>query len=81
MPLGKATFSSTLSHGKRADSWNISAGRSPLTWTWPDEGVSRPATSPSIVDLPHPDAPTTHTNSPFWTDSDIVSRATTASRP
>ena len=36
----------------------------PNTFTWPDDGDSRPALTLSRVDLPQPVGPTTDTNSP-----------------
>ena len=61
--IGSSTLACTVSHGNSADSWNISAV-APSTSTVPDVGASRPATRLRIVDLPHPDAPMRHTNSP-----------------
>src|SRR3954469_6291708 len=40
---------------------------SPWTWTVPALAASRPETSDSVVDLPHPVGPTTETNSPAAT--------------
>src|SRR6202046_3288772 len=83
MPRARSA-SSTLapaeSQGNRAGSWNIIA-------IWPDTamlpvvGLSRPATSDSIVDLPHPDAPIRQVNSPGATERDTWSRAWTAADP
>ena len=36
---------------------------------WPDVGNSRPATMRSVVDLPHPEGPTSTRNSPGLTSS------------
>ena len=68
----------TLSQGKSADSWNMSAGRPSVTSTEPWVGESRPATMLSSVLLPQPDAPTRQTNSPGATSSVRRSSATTA---
>ncbi len=69
-----------MSQGNRAGSWNISATR-PDTATVPAVGCSSPATSESSVDLPQPDAPIRHVNSPGGTSSEIWSRARTAELP
>ena len=50
-------------HGKSAASWNMNEG-SPSRSTVPRVGASRPATRLSRVDLPQPEAPMRHTNSP-----------------
>ena len=47
----------------------------------PAVGLSSPATSESIVDLPQPDAPIRQVNSPGATESDTWSRAWTAAGP
>src|SRR5690606_30700806 len=66
----KATFSSTVFHGKMAYSWNTTLlrgrrGSGPGTIrASPPERVSRPARMRRNVDLPQPDGPTRHTNSP-----------------
>ncbi|MNN95068.1 hypothetical protein D3C81_2138130 [compost metagenome] len=36
----------------------------PKTFTWPDDGASKPAPTLSKVDFPQPVGPTTDTNSP-----------------
>ena len=66
-----ATFPSTVFHGSSASVWNMklvplampSTGRPP-TLTLPSLGLSRPATRVSVVDLPHPEGPTTAQNRP-----------------
>ena len=45
--------------------------------TFPDVGRSTPPIKCNKVDLPEPDAPTIATNSPFSTEKDTLSRATT----
>src|SRR5690606_18834367 len=66
----KATFSSTVFHGKMAYSWNTTLlrgrrGSGPGTIrASPPERLSRPARMRRNVDLPQPDGPTKHTNSP-----------------
>ena len=77
---GSSTFCSTDSHGNRAASWNMNDG-SPARWTEPRVGASRPATRLSSVDLPQPDAPRMHTNSPWRTVSEMSSRAVTLPDP
>ena len=65
-----ATFPSTFFHGSSASAWNMklvllampSTGRPP-TRTLPSLGLSRP-TRVSVVDLPHPEGPTTAQNRP-----------------
>ena len=64
--IGSSTLASIVNHGKSADSWNISAGRL-CTSTTPAVGLSSPATRLRIVDLPQPEAPMMHTNSPVAT--------------
>ena len=47
-----------------------SGGRStgsPRSRTVPSSGLSSPAASPSTVDFPHPDGPSSATNSPGFT--------------
>ena len=77
---GSSTLRSTFSHGNSAASWNMNDG-SPSHSTVPDVGRSRSATRLSSVDLPQPDAPSRHTNSPRPTDSEMSSRAVTESPP
>ena len=66
-----STFLRTLSHGNRAESWNITSRSGPgpftalpSTVTAPASGCSRPATRLSSVDLPQPDGPSRQMNSP-----------------
>ncbi len=47
----------------------------PSNNTWPAEGAIRPAIHVKSVDLPHPDGPTTVTNSPLRTANDTSARA------
>ncbi len=54
---------------------------SPARWTEPAVGASRPATRLSSVDLPQPDAPRRHTNSPWRTVSEMSSSAVTLPDP
>src|SRR4051812_26635005 len=65
-------FSLTVSQGKSAKSWNTMPRSgpgavigAPYISTVPADGVSKPAIILSKVDLPHPDAPIRHTNSPL----------------
>src|SRR5581483_9918340 len=73
------TLPATVSHGNSAASWNINAVR-PCTSRRPAVGASRPATRFSSVDLPQPDAPTTHSNSPGATSRSMRSSAATGWR-
>src|SRR3569832_2007095 len=74
------TFSSAVRLGSRWYDWNTNPTRAARNWarpssssaessvpsknTWPVVGRSRPASRPSRVDLPAPEAPTTATASP-----------------
>ena len=66
-----STFSSTVSHGKRAKLWNTietltsveEISRS-CQKTCPAEGAERPVSMRSNVDLPEPDGPSSATISP-----------------
>ena len=69
-----STFFSAVSHGNSPASWNSRAGL-PSTLTSPAPGLSRPATRLRSVVLPHPEAPTRHTNSPLSTSRVTRSRA------
>ena len=62
---------STVFHGSSASVWNMKLVPRPMPLTgWPPTdtvpalGRSRPATRVRVVDLPHPDGPTTAQNSP-----------------
>ena len=76
---GSSTLAAAVRQGSSAASWNMSAVR-PSTSIVPDVGSSSPATSESNVDLPQPEAPTMHTNSPRPTVSEMPSRASTLRR-
>ena len=75
-----STLAPAVSQGNSAGSWNIIATR-PETAMLPAVGLSSPATSDSIVDLPQPDAPIRQVNSPGATERDTWSRAWTAAGP
>ena len=78
--IGTAMFSTAVSDGTRWKNWNTNPIFSPRSFASPSslrlvmsmpstricpvDGASRPASSPSSVDLPLPDGPTTATNSP-----------------
>ncbi|CAM5554386.1 hypothetical protein STENM327S_04587 [Streptomyces tendae] len=66
-------FLPAVSHGNRACSWNIRAGR-PSVLMPPALGLSSPATRFSSVDLPQPEAPRRVTNSPGATSRVMSSR-------
>ena len=76
-----STFLAAVSHGNRAGSWNMSAGRWPPVEISPDVGASSLATRFSSVLLPQPDAPIRQTNSPGATSRDSRSRASSADAP
>ena len=66
-----ATLPSTVFHGSSASVWNMKLVPRPMPVTGcpptapsPSLAWSRPATRVSVVDLPHPDGPTTAQNSP-----------------
>ena len=70
------TLSSVVRHGSRVAFWNAMptmlsgpATSRPLTMTAPALAGHRPVTTFIKVDLPHPDGPTTATNSPVSTAS------------
>ena len=76
-----ATFSITVSHGKRAKDWNTIAVRvftpfsgRPPTRTVPAEGRSTPVTMRRIVLLPQPEGPTRERNSPSRTSRSMGPR-------
>src|SRR5487761_2784514 len=89
---GSITFSSAFSAGSSWNDWNTnpsslarsaarpsspSANRStPSRCTLPALGVSSPASRPSSVDLPEPEAPTIATASPAMTARSISCRMT-----
>ncbi len=74
---GSSTLPRAVSHGKSADSWNISVVRASPVSTVPALGRSRPATMLSSVLFPQPDAPSRQTNSPGATLSVMLSSACT----
>src|SRR5262245_10066485 len=51
---------------------------SPASTTWPPSGSTRPATIRRRVDFPHPEGPSSETNSPGAASSETSSTATTA---
>src|SRR5690606_32207140 len=87
---GSITFSSAVIWGSNWKDWNtkprlrerqfarassfIAKRSSPNTSTRPLDGASSPASSPSRVDLPEPDAPTTATVAPASTSNPTSSR-------
>jgi hypothetical protein len=78
---GSHTLSCTLAHGISVGSWKTKATSPPApcgTATVPLVGTSSPADSRSTVLLPHPEAPSSDTNSPGSTRNDTPR---TASRP
>ena len=84
----KATFSRTVSHGKRASSWNTThrsgpgpAIRSPPTSTLPESGERNPATRRSSVLLPQPLLPSRHTSSPSATSRSTPDRTSRGPPP
>ncbi len=74
---GNATLSRAFMLGNSRASWNTTAtsrrwaGRSSTDWpsksTWPLSWVISPLTTPSSVDLPAPEAPSTETKEPSGT--------------
>src|SRR5262249_21642655 len=87
---GSATFSSTLSGGRRLGPWNAratgpgrSCSRAPRAGDAiaPPVGRSMPAMMCSSDDLPLPDGPTSATLSPARTSNVAAAIATTASGP
>ena len=75
--IGNSTLRRTVSQGRSAGSWNMTAGRPSAISIVPEVILSRPATSDRSVDLPHPEAPRMHTNSPLPTSSETFSSAIT----
>src|SRR5690625_2217092 len=65
-------FSVTVSHGNNPCSWNTTEGLLRVVML-PRGWFSRPATRRSNVDLPQPDGPSTHTNSPSAMSREISS--------
>ncbi len=78
---GSSTLRPAVSHGSSADSWNMNDGRAVRRSISPDVGCSRSATTLSSVDLPQPDAPSRHTNSPDRTVRSMSRSAVTAPGP
>src|SRR6266540_728886 len=86
--IGSSTFFSTVRHGNSSGVWNIiptdrrgcSTG-TPSTAIRPELGSSRPAIIFSSVDLPQPLGPTSDTNSPGRTSSEIERSASIATLP
>ena len=78
---GSHTLSKTVDHGISVGSWNTNAVSAPPAApgdaSTPPLGRSRPATRRSTVLLPHPDGPTSATNSPLSTASCTPCRACT----
>ena len=65
-----------------ADSWNITAEPSAGVSMLPGVGRSSPAMRLSSVDLPHPEAPSRHTNSPGRdVERDVVEHERPAAEP
>ena len=69
-----STLSLTVSQGNNAPSWKtimrsgpVSSSFFPSSMISPPSGFSNPARILRKVDLPHPDGPTIHTNSPSFT--------------
>src|SRR5262245_18074724 len=76
------TLPSTVFQGNRANSWNTGPRSGPgpvtalpLTATLPLLGATKPPTTYSRVDLPHPEGPRMATNSPSAIESEISPRA------
>ena len=83
-----ATLPSTVFHGSSASVWNMKLVPRPMpvtgcppTDTVPSLARSRPATRVRVVDLPHPDGPTTAQNSPGSTVMVTSRRAVNAPPP
>lgn len=81
-------LSRTVSQGSMVGFWKAiptctlrAATSRPPTITTPELGPSKPLTSFRIVDLPHPEGPTSATNSPAFTVSDVSSSAFSAVAP
>src|SRR3989344_8342734 len=82
----KATLSLTVFHGNSECCWNTMprsgpglTTRAPSSFTDPAVGLTKPATQFSSVDLPQPDGPSRHTNSPGCTSRLASLTATTLS--
>src|SRR5690606_20547499 len=80
----------TLRHGSSAESWNAmpsswlrrsSSGDFPSTSADPLVGFSSPARIRRIVDLPHPDGPSSDKKLPWSVNKVASSRAVTRWRP
>jgi len=74
--------------GKTPSSWNTKMRRgsgrrtgSPCASTSPRVGARKPASTFKSVDLPQPDGPTMHTNSPVVTSKSIPSSTRVGSLP
>ncbi len=81
-----STLASTVFHGKSEWCWNTiprsAAGRStgsPSTVSEPVVGRMKPAMALRSVDLPQPEGPSRHTNSPPATSNEIWRTASTRS--
>src|SRR5579864_3834601 len=81
----KSIFSCTVFQGNSANCWNTTARSGPgfvterpPTVTVPEVGNSRPAAIRRHVVLPHPDGPTSATNSRSRTLNEIPSRVSTS---
>ncbi|CPU67394.1 Uncharacterised protein [Mycobacteroides abscessus] len=75
---GYSTFCSTVSHGSTPWSWKTTEGRAAIV-TVPRSASSRPARMRSRVLLPHPEGPSTQTNSLSSMVSDTSWSATSTS--
>ena len=81
-------FRSIVIQGSMVGFWNAMPTRKaraatsrPPTMTTPVDGCTSPLTSRRMVDLPHPEGPTSATNSPSAIRSVVVARAGTARAP
>ncbi len=82
------TLSRIRSHGSMVGFWKAMPTRTgsaptsrPATNTQPDEALIRPVTSLRMVDLPHPDGPTSATKSPLAISRLVSASAATLRSP